>query len=550
MRIIKKEVFKTGLCIALFVAVLVGLFAPLDFYMTNKAYFSFDGMDVVPFSVLITMSLVLGGGCVVAAISVIPKKIAMILEGLVLGSFVSLYIIGNFMVVNYGAMDGLIVHWEKYRTEGIMQVGCCIIVVIFMVSLSIFAGDKALKIYRYVSLFLMGVLLFTLCVSILTIGTKKDAEYITTDEKQFDLSADKNVIVLIVDTFDSGIFADMLSEDYNRYSSIVEDFVYYPDTSAMYAATDLALPHIVTGEKYYNEKTYGEYLNTAYEKSPLLDKIREEKYAFGLYTTCRMPQDDDVFKADNVRCIKRTVSSHRKLAGYLYKFIAFRYLPQPFKQYFWFYPEEMTSDIECTVDEDIHMYYDNNYLFYDGVSEINAEADEKTVKIYHIDGVHAPFSINSDFSPSDVETSIEDEGRGIFVMIDYFLDELKKKGIYDNSAIIIMSDHGYYNKRSNALFLAKGIGERHPFIIDDKENSFEYLQNIIINLMDGAYAEKAVGTCADATKGRKFLFYSWDKDLRDDSFADCITEYRIDGSLDREESYSVVNYYEAEDEQE
>ena len=529
----------------LFFDSLLSVFAPLEFYITNKAYFFFSGIELIPFAMLLFLVVLIAGTVIIFTLSRFDLKVSTPLTCTGIGVIFALYIIGNFMVVDYGAMDGLIPRWERFRKEGILQVAVFVIIplVSLIISLVIKNKEKVLKAFGGLSVCLLLVLVFTLVSILVTTGLKKDPEYIVTADHEFELSKEQNVIVFIIDTYDSKIFDDMLSEDYDKYASLLKDFTYYPDTTSMYAATELALPQIITGIPYYNETTYGEYLKKSFSDSKMLEYLRSNDYSTGIYTTCRMPQDEMALQFENVKYMERTVSSHRRLAGYMYKFLGFRYMPQPLKKYFWFYPDEMRSGLESTKDDSIEVFYDNNYLFDSKIKEMKDAHEGKAFRIYHIDGVHAPFSISSDFSPSSGETSIEEEGRGIMYVVDHLLNSLRENDLYENSAIVIMADHGYFDKRSNPLMLIKGVGEDHLFEVSDKMISYSYLQDIIISLCESKTSADAVKEDKSEQNGRKYLYYAWNKDLKDYAYASTITEFDVNGHARDIDDYKMIREY-------
>lgn len=545
----RKTYIKNSLFMLLFFDFLLSIFAPLEFYITNKAYFFFSGIEMIPFAILLFIAVMVAGAILIFLLSKTDLKISTLLTCTVTGIVFALYIIGNFMVVDYGAMDGLVPRWERFQKEGILQSAVFIIIplVSLVVSLIIKNKEKVLKAYGGLSVCLLLVLILTLVSILITTGLKKDPEYIVTADHEFELSKDQNVIVFIIDTYDSKIFDDMLMEDHDKYADLLKDFTYYPDTTSMFAATELALPQIITGVSYHNEVPYGEYLKKAFYDSKMLEYLRANDYSTGIYTCCRMPQDEMALQFENVRYMERTVSSHRRLAGYMYKFLGFRYMPQPLKKYFWFYPDEMRSELESTKDDSVEVFYDNNYLFDSKIDDMSYMHEGKVFRLYHIDGVHAPFSISSDFSPSSTETSIEEEGRGIMYVVDHLLGSLKEKGIYDNSAIVIMADHGYFDERSNPLMLMKGIGEDHPFEVSDKMLSYEYLQDVMMSLCESNTSLEAVKQDKSEQAGRKYLYYAWNKDLKDYAYASTITEFDVKGNARDIDGYKKIREYHGEE---
>ena len=107
-----------------------------------------------------------------------------------------------------------------------------------------------------------------------------------------------------------------------------------------------------------------------------------------------------------------------------------------------------------------------------------------------------------------------DEVDGTITIIDNYLKYLKNNGIYDNSSIIIMSDHGYNidnssNGRQNPIFFIKGINESHKFKVSKNKFSYEDLNIIYENLINGK-KDIDVFDNIDLDKTRYFLQYSSD----------------------------------------
>ena len=93
-------------------------------------------------------------------------------------------------------------------------------------------------------------------------------------------------------------------------------------------------------------------------------------------------------------------------------------------------------------------------------------------------------------SEGTYEKSIE----ATFTMIDTYLKRLKEEGVYDNSVILIMADHGFNNidkdlndvyYRDNPVLFIKGIHEKHPFEMSDIPLHQEDLQEAYQKLLVG-----------------------------------------------------------------
>jgi arylsulfatase A-like enzyme len=70
------------------------------------------------------------------------------------------------------------------------------------------------------------------------------------------------------------------------------------------------------------------------------------------------------------------------------------------------------------------------------------------------------------------------KGLAMMNMLDKFCSKLKMLGIYDNSIIVVMADHGHYEYHQNPVFMVKGLGEEHEFAQSDICFSYENLQHL------------------------------------------------------------------------
>ncbi len=392
------------------------------------------------------------------------------------------------------------------------------------------------KVMRISSICIILVQIFTLItLAITNDGLSREDEYVSTTIDEFNLSKNENFIILMLDSFDSNAFDYILEDDNtDEYMTILRDFTYFPNTLADYSYTDLAFPAILTGEKYYNDITYGEYLTYAYKKSPLLNRLESDNWDCGVYTTSLFANNDDTLKIDNCRRIRRTVSSHRRLAGFMYRFVGYRYLIQPLKRYFWFYPEDMKISLTDTGISGVYTFNFNNIIFYDSIDDMQATMEDKSFHLYHIDGTHPPFDLTIDFVDNGAdnwnEDGIYDEARAMMVLIDKFCNKLRMLNIYDDSNIIIMADHGYLQKRQSPIFMIKSKGANHPFEAEtDIQLSYSDLQGIFLNILDGQSDTESIVDIPRGNRERIYKYYKWNVNLGYDSYARDLTEYKVFG---------------------
>ena len=523
---------KTGinmLCISMFICFMVFVFAPLEIYLAQKEEFYFGGSDVVPFTVLFFGASFVAAIAALFVVGLFSFRLAQIIAVMVAFIGFGLYIQGNYIIADYGTLNGNPIDWSLYKTEGILSNGLFLVmIVVGIVLIKKVSLQKLLSVLSVISICIVLVQITTLVtLYIQKGGLDKEPIYYTTTRDEFNYSKENNMIVLLLDNFDSAVFTEILQEyKDNEYSRILQDFTYYPDTLGMYSATDFAIPQILTGEKYENDVSYGTYVNESFAASPLLNELYNDGWDCGIYSTQLMPVLEKEDMIENVEKVELTVSSHRRLAEYMYKFVGFRYLPQCLKEYCWFYPDDMKEMMRIKNADGREIFAWNNAKFYDDLEKIEVQKENNSFHFYHLEGTHAPFTMDAELNYTKETTSIQEEGKAMMKLLDSYFTELKEAGIYDNSAIIIMADHGNNDYHQNPIFLVKGMGEKHDFLISDKEVSYEDIQSILKNLKNTKSAENSV---PDRTGDERIYYFYNDSHLQEDSYSEDIIEYKSSG---------------------
>ena len=184
------------------------------------------------------------------------------------------------------------------------------------------------------------------------------------------------------------------------------------------------------------------------------------------------------------------------------------YLPFYLKKY---------SQIE-TMDFDSTRIIENEELFTwyysDFMDHLNKEidiSDENEFKYIHLEGAHDPFDRDKDLNIIEKGTYFEKVEASI-KLIDKYLNYLKENDVFDNSAIIIMADHGRIFgwddeatlKAQNPTLYIKGINEKHERYISNEKVSYDNLQDIYKELLNGKKTDKLFENI-DTSKPRRFM---------------------------------------------
>ena len=520
---IKNSYNVIGALISAFFAITFSFFGPLGLYLSNVSEFWFSIGDIWFLPVIggiITFLICFG-------ISALFKgKAREVFHSFLFGVTLGLYIQGNWISTDYGVLDGKNIDWSKYSSVAIINS----IIWVLCISLPIILRKKLInswkKVISIISIFLVLVQVITLfALLIMTDLNQNNYEAYLTTDGQFELSNNSNIIIFILDAFDSTFFSQLLEQN-PEIKDRFEDFTYYPDMVAGGATTKIAMPAILTGIPYTVPLSYKDYIDYAYTQTNLYKTLKDYNYNIGIYTLSTFVSSNHKNIIDNLITGKMKISSYSSLTKYLYKLTAFKYMPHILKNKFWLHSDifnELQSSNTATT------WNSDNVLFFNRLKEegIKIIDEGNSFKIYYLLGAHPPYNMN-EFAErvTQEKTSQLRQAKGCLYIIEEYINQLKQAGIYENSTIIVMADHGDIGHHHNPLFLIKESGKNHKFETSYSPVSYYDLHATLLYLITGEKKDNA-RTIFDFSEGdqrtRYFYFNA------SNNAVTSIIEYKITG---------------------
>ena len=521
----QKKDWLPGVLMAAAISFLLFLYAPVDLYCSNIDEFWFD------FDVLLRMAVMMFG------ISLVTLTLLYLLAawihpylyriGLAVGLAVLLitYVQGNFLVGNLPVLDGTSISWEDYSALQTESVILCIVVLTIVVLLFLLLKKQLFgKACMYISACLSLMLLVTAITEVFgsdALEPKLKLQISTKNE--FVMSGEQNFVIFILDAADSREFSYLLEQN-PEYRDIFADFTYYENTVGAYSCTRYAVPYILSGKWYECDTSFEEYMEDLYNTSPLIEELENRNYRIGLYEPDLHAQNNDVLRFDNIFEAEFKVKSYLGMARQELKLVGYRYAPYWLKKYCVLKQAAFDEQLEAGEGSGEITASMENRVFLDHLNAggITVDDTENSFKFIHLEGAHSPYVY-------DAEVNIIDESQGTYAqnmeasvtLAERYLSALKKSGTYDNTAIIVMSDHGFNRDIDNAdmgdnpfmrqcgLLLIKGVGETHDTMqISEAPVSYEDLQEAYRRLLDGAWSD-AVFDCREGEhRDRRYLWYA------------------------------------------
>ncbi len=519
MRDIRSKCSRAEIWLSVVTCFMLFLYAPLELLFTNQDEFWFDVYFLAPI-----MSLIFVGSCI-ASILIFSAlrvwceaayRVAVIVYFI---TFICLYVQGNLLTGSLPLLDGKPIDWSLYKIEYVQSYVLWIVVTIIIVVIyrKIKYGffENVVKIVSICMTLMFCVTLLTLALS--NHGFERKPGLGVTTRNMFLMSKDTNLVILLLDAVDARNMNVILEEN-PEYQNIFTDFTYYQNMMGAYPATRHSIPYILSGKWYENKTEFREYEAEAYADSPLFANLEEEGWRIGLYEAELLSNDGGKNRFENILPSKRGISNKVMFIKWQIQLVGFKYAPYCLKPHTFVNLKDFnTTKIP---PEGETMFTMSNSDFYDRVLEEKIQyVDQNCFRFIHINGAHAPFIYNEAMEEIAAEDgSYEDNIKASLTITKSYLNKLKEAGVYDNSAIIVMADHGYgwgdYFEQQNPIFFVKGIDEKHDFAISDAPVSYMDLQTAYERLMDGASGDQIFDWKNGEQRDRRYLFYEHSKEDR------------------------------------
>ena len=476
--------------------------SPIEFYLVNVSEFSFIFSDFA--------WLFIWGGIAITLIlsavgTLIKGKTCDVIACAIFALSLCMYIQLNFMNTSLGLLDGT----EKSISSTKLYINLIIWAVIFLLPFIMFF---VLKKYRNTAIMFVSAALVVMQISSLTVQIAKSPEsafkrtdsaaYYLSSDDQFTVSSDKNIIVLVLDTY-SNSYIDEFFEIYPEIGDVVKDFTYYSNTDCHYEGSFFSLSYIMTGAEYDTTVSLEEWGDEAWnnERNDIFyEELHEQNFIFNVYTgeIINFPYSAKISATGKISNLRHGEFEYIIDKYELFSLFAnadvYRFSPLILKPYFEFMANDYYGvcqrvNLDSGADEvnEEHMGT-NEEFYYNMVTDgLKTDSEHNYYIIQHLWGVHPPYKTDENCNGVPNSTLLQNE-RGCWRLVEEYINQLKTLGVYDDATIIITADHGQHNNYYNGqvIFFIKTPGETHDELqTTNAPISFTDLMPTVISLAGG-----------------------------------------------------------------
>lgn len=501
-------------------ALTAGLLVPLEVYIKNASQLWFGIKDAVKF--FLSDTAIYFAVFFIIYIVVRRKSIKCfylsILLGLLFGLFLQSYVIS----IDYGMFDGHEIRWDEYTSHGIVNTFIWLVCVggafVFFRRLKF---DKA-RLIKFVKPLVFGIVSIQCVVLALNIINnplppnvfqKRDSINVLTTRDMFTISSKDNIIVFLLDAFDAKIFEEIIKKE-PKIIDELKGFTFYPDTTSIYGYTEYSLPQILTGKIYYNDKSYTDYFEDAWDDNAYYKNLKKNNYNIGIYS-------DGTFvskKAPITNLISGRITLNNRSMQLFNNLVLFRMVPHYVKKAFYYY--DPNARISLLENQSLQPYKeDDRKFFLDLKKGLKVQDNNNSFRFYHLFGAHSPFTLDRNVEPvlHNSKGNQYEQSLGALRIVLEFIGQMKKMNLFDNSTFAIMADHGDHNKiGSRPLLCIKRPNDKFDMKVSKEAISFSEFMPMLLH----SFESKDVSSSFSLDK-RVFFFVDEEKGF---------VEYKIMGN--------------------
>ncbi len=440
-------------------ALLYIIVGPTELILYNKGNFVFSYLTVLP--VLFLGALLVIVPEIVLLPNVISDKVCRIYGGAVLIYSLISYVQSLFLNGKMNLVDGGEQNWNKEEiTVNIIIWLVAIIILVFVCK-----KDKGYRFLVGLSAYLVAIQLITgIFVVIKEDGINSTSRQLT-EEGVLDLSEENNTVVFILDAYDVQMLQYVIDEEPN-YLNPLHDFTYFDNMTSRYTATDGSLPYLLTGadiDKPEIEKDQSKW----YANTHFLSDIKDLGYDIRILTENKYVEQISEGLIDNYLTDGYCRLDPEKTLELFTRCMRYKSLPYIFKHLYRYEEYDITNVI---TDTNVYLFgtdseFDNMIREY-GICKGDIEG---ALRIYHLYGAHSPYYLTENAELDYNSTPLAQWKGSLKIVYDY-IEALKDAGLYDDTTLIIMADHGLNNTQRNSV-KAAGLS-----IDEDKTNPIFFIK--------------------------------------------------------------------------
>jgi Sulfatase len=549
---------------ALLAPLQLGLFGPHTIYTTNPDEFTaaFGGLFIhlLP-AVLIVAAALVGIGLLLPSRLFRGYVVALFAFGLLLWAQ------GNLLVADYGPLDGGGIAWEKETWRNPYEIALWIVVPV----LAVVAANALLPAAVFGSRVFLALQVVWLTVSAFqsdALGASRSGP----SAAMFEISTTRNVFHIVLDSFQSDAFLDLVEQERPKIDRSFSGFVFFADHAGAFPTTMVSIPAMLTGTVYRNQEPLQEYIPKHFRNGSLFSAMRAQQYRVDSITELSY----DSSSATRFFRMPRPYVSYEEYTRFaswqLADLALFRHVPHVLRPWVFndqrwrlqaVFGERYSSE---TLKRRYHSV-NGEVVLAEFARRMTPAVEGPVYKFMHVGIPHPPVTLTGGCAfirPGRfTRENYAGQVRCAVTRVEAILDRLRELGLYDSSLIVISSDHGVrlaprefardrsvpgdrlseIAGRAMALLIVKAPNSTGPLRVSYAPTSISDIPATVLDasgLPTTLPGQPALKLDEAAPRERSFAHYVWEDGDWRQTYFEYLDVFRINGRLRDGESWQLT----------
>lgn len=468
------------------------------------------------------------------------------------------WIYSNFIVLDFGLLDGRQLRFDLLKDY---RVGEAVAIVVGW-----FVFGFAL--IRLPRVFLSFVVILNIGLWIPTawalVSDTKDA---TLEERAnldavYRFSKRQNVLIVLMDSFQSDIFADLLEQN-PKLSAQMTGFTFFPNTLGIAPTTYMTMPSVHSGRPFTPEQMLQQFYYSQVYEGSFLNALAQAGHEVTLINPIQQTCPKKIELCLPIREILRSkwqvlfLEAARLLDLSFFRALPIRYKESIYGEEYWLLLITLRS-ISVDIGYQDHHVLEGNLLLEAIASRAAVTTDRPVTKFIHLLNTHIPYVLDSNCKIA--EKNLLDRRLAASVQakcaVDAFLKltaRLKREGIYDQALILLVADTGAALPSSyvesdltvpdgwarflggaNPIFLVKPPGAKGPLRQSIVDVQLSDIPATVCDVIGTCVAEEglsALNATGMPPRIRRYNFYRWHRKYSGKDVIPNVVQYNVKGPI-------------------
>jgi hypothetical protein len=387
-------------------------------------------------------------------------------------------------------------------------------------------------------------------------------------------SSTRNVVHIVLDSFQADVFGEIVQGPERAFfEPALRGFTFFEEHLGTFTSTYMALPVIVSGQVYRNHMPQAAFMKSVYGGASILNAAHAAGYEVDLagdaWTLNLLMQG----RFDNAYFVSPAPSLDE--AARLLDLALFRIAPHRLKAAVYADQRWLVQNWVAASGLSRFAYFRHNAFVEDITRNFAADRPKPVYKFFHLMASHRPWVVRPDCSAAGkvlprTRDNVVAQQRCSLAFVVALIDKMRQAGVYDDSLIVLMGDHGafvpplryrqedYHSGgkvyvltpqivgAATPLLAIKPPGAKQPLTRSQSETSMTDVAATIDALLGLGAGVPGRSVMEPREPGVERAFYGQMWNVRDtvSTYVGDIFEYRIAGTVYDAKSWQAGEVYE------